>query len=861
MQKATNSTTNKPSSSSTAGAGAAAVPPNITRISFNSFTTTSSKPLSPSSSASKKPVATATAATQPKPALATTTAKPPAITATASTATTLNSNSNSQPIANTTLPPVAPKPSSPVPASTVADNHLSNSPVAPAPTPVAPAPVASASIAEEVNNNSTEIQKKPSIALSSDSTPSTATTTRSSVTSLSPPLPPAPPVAVIATSDTAAATSPIADKSEKEQQIETTASPATKKKSSITSFFRRSSQTTSDTGNGGNHTTSDSATTASKKPSISLNIFRRSSQTNNNNSSASAPSASVPPPSTRRESRIDRETATSKATESNSSAIATATEATSASAADTTTNRRPSQANRRPSQVFRADEEATVTLSEMAVAAATMRRVSLVKPRNSVTSLAQMMQSTNISSSASSSTTIPKKNDATRILTWNCLAPSNVKEISDILDWENTRFPAVMERLKRSDADIVCLQEIDRDCFERDIQPAMDLLGYSGVMQEPTLRLQGARSPAPSGRGYYRSLSPQKKNRVAYGVSTFFRHDKFDLISENHRTRVLLTMLKERNGSCCWTVINVHLQGDPLRGRDRLIQLQSAFRFAHEWIESVKVNKEILNDDKITQFPIVVLGDFNSFEDGVSMRWCVENRGILPDPVMDFGVAISPSKEKIDPHTFLLHNVREVARSVGLPNHEIPTFVRPGGSNIIDLMAFTGGLLDLLEIDTVISPQHHTTAEGRKEFFDRALITGLPNEHHPSDHIACYADFRLKQDIEPYAFSKVFAPPLVKEIDPRDLLPPEELKFSESQMKVIQFINDIAPFVKNPSRPSKKEIKLLKMDADSIRIFTKDLPKPLVLEAKKLHKDFMAQHRTKEAPNDLSKVSQRRKSL
>lgn len=435
--------------------------------------------------------------------------------------------------------------------------------------------------------------------------------------------------------------------------------------------------------------------------------------------------------------------------------------------------------------------------------------------------------------------TIPLRDGSTRVLTWNCLAPSNVKSDSEVFDWDNKRFPAIIERLNFSNADIICLQEVDRVCFDADIQPALDAIGYSGVMQ-----------------------TPNKKNPAPYGVATFFRRDKFELLMDHHRSRTLLTMLKERNGSC-WTIINVHLQADPKRVKDRLCQLQSAFRFAQDWIvKMMKTSKQNLIDDQnITQFPIVVLGDFNSYDDGLAMRWCVEDNGNLPDPCTEFGVSISPSKDKITPHPFLLHNARNVAKSKKLSNHSYPTYASSRSSAIIDLICYTGGLLDLVDMDTLISHEFHHSSRGRKDFFKEAVSAGLPNHHHPSDHIACYVDFRLRDTLQPFSFTKVLASTASasflsddddnavaeEQIEVVEVVGPEgkdeALSLSDAQMKSLQKINDLSPFVKDIKHPTKDEAKLLQIDAKRVDIFVKDLPKALAKKVRNVHKEFLTQYR------------------
>ena len=102
------------------------------------------------------------------------------------------------------------------------------------------------------------------------------------------------------------------------------------------------------------------------------------------------------------------------------------------------------------------------------------------------------------------------------LVTWNLLAPRFTLPdkypwaSADALDWER-RFPRVVSQLAELDADVVCLQEIERP-FWPELHAALARFGYEGVLQEsgatPPTRCYPSRSAPLRAASYPTLASP-----------------------------------------------------------------------------------------------------------------------------------------------------------------------------------------------------------------------------------------------------------------------------------------------------------------------------------------------------------------
>ncbi|KAJ8355817.1 hypothetical protein SKAU_G00186110 [Synaphobranchus kaupii] len=135
---------------------------------------------------------------------------------------------------------------------------------------------------------------------------------------------------------------------------------------------------------------------------------------------------------------------------------------------------------------------------------------------------------------------------------------------SSILDW-NHRFPSILKELAHHNADILCLQEVQEDHYQKQLKPSLESLGYQCEYKRRT----GWKSD---------------------GCAVSFKRDRFSLVSQHpveyfrrgvptlDRDNVGLVLLlqpagppPESGGVVC--VANTHLLYNPRRGDVKLAQL------------------------------------------------------------------------------------------------------------------------------------------------------------------------------------------------------------------------------------------------------------------------------------------------
>lgn len=176
------------------------------------------------------------------------------------------------------------------------------------------------------------------------------------------------------------------------------------------------------------------------------------------------------------------------------------------------------------------------------------------------------------------------------LLSWNILsqdlyATSTVQKLFNAnnnlqvykFSW-NQRLGWILDTLSDANADIVCLQEVEFELFQRDLLPAMQQLGYDGAVQ--------------GGENVNDIKRRKGKGERAHAVATFWKTDRFEPVDVTHldtmecallaRGRTMTSILQEtkqqqqQGSSCILAVINCHLEGHPNQYSARIKQLQHA---------------------------------------------------------------------------------------------------------------------------------------------------------------------------------------------------------------------------------------------------------------------------------------------
>jgi len=165
------------------------------------------------------------------------------------------------------------------------------------------------------------------------------------------------------------------------------------------------------------------------------------------------------------------------------------------------------------------------------------------------------------------------------LLSWNCLMKGfghmyhwqPLVKKQDLV-WEN-RQPLIIETLKKSNADILCLQEIENPGFDTDFAPHLSSR-YDFVVQKP--------KKSKGGHTMYMAIC--------------WNREKFEKTFENHRSRTLVLGLLHRASGKRLMLINAHFEGTPEMIDIRLNQLKTSLQALRNYLRFPVSRKKFDNE-------------------------------------------------------------------------------------------------------------------------------------------------------------------------------------------------------------------------------------------------------------------------
>lgn len=229
--------------------------------------------------------------------------------------------------------------------------------------------------------------------------------------------------------------------------------------------------------------------------------------------------------------------------------------------------------------------------------------------------------------------------DELSLCSWNMLAPCLHEEHPGSLKW-SCRRSVWLQCLKRiATCDVLCFQEVDRDCVLDELTNLLGTYGFEAVAQG-------------------------QKGR-AWGNVTFFRTSSLRLVWSESRSRTLLTGFALPDG-CIIGVVNVHLEAGSTETNEaqRVSMLTSALHRLREYGPP----------------QLIVAGDFNSsLEHGSELRDLLAANGLSKVPVKGLTFSVPGYADTLDhiwategfqPRTILGSEQQALDRiaSGGLPN-------------------------------------------------------------------------------------------------------------------------------------------------------------------------------------------------
>ena len=301
-------------------------------------------------------------------------------------------------------------------------------------------------------------------------------------------------------------------------------------------------------------------------------------------------------------------------------------------------------------------------------------------------------------------------------LSWNILAqylfdstPQWYQYVADDapLSWPE-RFPRIMEEINLWKADIVCLQEVEFASY-KDLEPSFQSCGYHGVMQSHKIRT----------------------GDHAYGVATFYKSQKFDLVDSIHRSRTMVSLLKEKSGSNCnneeriIAVLNCHLEGSPEKSVTRVKQLQHSL---HDL------------STKHTHHNVILCGDFNCILGKSACSTYLERGSCRNEEILEWGRLVDPKVAEIPPHPYNFHSAYPVDLLTDNPMDYVTFVSSPNRcASGLDQIWFHDH-----EGSSSVSVKGIKRAFQSSKHQRKILDTGLPSADHPSDHlpVGCILDLQ-----------------------------------------------------------------------------------------------------------------------
>ncbi|XP_058246802.1 protein angel homolog 2 isoform X2 [Hemibagrus wyckioides] len=334
-----------------------------------------------------------------------------------------------------------------------------------------------------------------------------------------------------------------------------------------------------------------------------------------------------------------------------------------------------------------------------------------------------------------------------------------------VLEWHH-RFPKLIQELEQHAADIMCLQEVQEDHYQKQIKPSLEHLGYHCEYKRRT------------GRKLDGCMVAFKKSCFTLFSShavEFFRHGIPILDRDNVGLIVVLKPVGASGSDRNICVVTTHLLYNPRRGDIKLAQLALLLaEIGH-----------VARQDDGTTCPILLCGDFNSVPASPLYTFITDRkleyagmpigkvsgqeespRGqrILTSPLWPASLGISqmcqyegqthdPDVKKSNKtlnsssieHAFKLTSV--YCHYLKESGHREITTCHSRTAITVDYIFYSPAQWDESDrTECSSAPQRGLQLLSRLALVSEAElkeVNGLPNQHHSSDHLPLIARFRL----------------------------------------------------------------------------------------------------------------------
>lgn len=332
------------------------------------------------------------------------------------------------------------------------------------------------------------------------------------------------------------------------------------------------------------------------------------------------------------------------------------------------------------------------------------------------------------------------------------------------LSWDY-RKGRILEEIRSHNADIICLQEIDRESFEEYFRPELLINDYKGVFWPKSRAKTMADKDAKLVDGcatFYRASKYIMLDRTLVDFANIAinrqdmkgEHDTFNRVMPRDHIAVL-TFLENRMTGSRIIIGNAHLLWDPEFADVKLVQvailMEQITSFSEKWAKHPpSTNKAPFppsqadgegngesTDEPLEpapslayasgpQIPLIVCGDFNCAAD--SGVYELITNGSVPGNHADMGNRGygSLTRDGMN-HPFKLKSAYNSPDELSFTNYT------PNFTGILDYIWYSTNALEVREL------------LGNVDFEYLQKVPGFPNHWFPSDHLSLKADFSVKQ--------------------------------------------------------------------------------------------------------------------
>jgi len=320
-----------------------------------------------------------------------------------------------------------------------------------------------------------------------------------------------------------------------------------------------------------------------------------------------------------------------------------------------------------------------------------------------------------------------------RVVSYNALAEIYAtKQMYPHLDtwalaWSYRRM-LLFQELIEMHADIICLQEVQADHYERDVFPFMQSMNYEGVYCQKSRESMGAYGKIDGCAIFWNCSKFMLVDSCRVEFNELVRSEAIRMNFNEAQTRKYINALCKDNIAQFVTLDFINSQGSPICiGNTHLYSnyLRPEVRLWQTYFFMKELSQVLSQRD----CAVVICGDFNSEPDSAVYEFLKRGRVSANRPeLMSAEVQVLPKLDEIR-HSLDIQSA--MAHAMG--QEPLFTNYTANYKGVLDYIWFSHQFIDLT----------HVLMPPSEEAVVRRSGVGLPSTQDPSDHIPLCVDFSL----------------------------------------------------------------------------------------------------------------------